>query len=267
MACEGTTVNAGGKGYCVMKTRRPFENATEDCERMRGRLAIVGDATQNAALLAAIGSPWGYGSGLWLGCSDADKEGVWTCDGTPLGYANWAPGQPDNESALDDCAEWLADSGRWNDTSCDRRLGYICRGDASLRCTGRRVAAASAVLCARGDDLVDWDGAKKACQTAGGKLATVASAEESRALFDSLKLPSGLPSWQPLEGVWIGLTDAVQEGTFRWSDGSALAYKNWAPGQPNDGNAGEDCTTFTLGNGKWNDADCATPLPYVCEPK
>lgn len=34
-------------------------------------------------------------------------------------------------------------------------------------------------------------------------------------------------------GMWIGLTDAAEVGTFRWSDGSSLDYDQWAPNVPN----------------------------------
>jgi C-type mannose receptor len=247
-----------------MKTRRPFDDAESECERMRGRLATIENATENSALLSAIGSPWGYGSGIWLGCSDAEKEGSWVCDGRPMAFTNWASGQPDNASALDDCAEWLSDTGQWNDLSCDRHLGFLCRGDASLRCTGRTVRVGSSVFCAH-SELADWDGAAKACESSGGKLATIATREESGAIFEALKLPSAIPSWEPLEGVWIGLTDRAQEGSFQWVSHAPTRFARWMTGQPNDANGGEDCATFTLGDGTWNDADCGRPLPYVCE--
>jgi hypothetical protein len=267
LACDGTPVKAGAKDYCVVKTRRNFGDAAKDCDRMRGRLAVIDDAPKSGALAKVLASPWGYGSGMWLGCSDADKEGAWTCDGKPMAYASWAPGQPDNQLALDDCAEWLADSGQWNDAACDQKLGFVCKGDDKLACTGKRVTAGGAVFCARGDAPADWDGAKKACADAGGKLAVVANADEGRALFDALKLPSGVPSYEPGEGVWIGLTDAAQEGAFRWTSDTPATFTNWAAGQPNDTGGGEDCATLTLGDGKWNDVDCAKMLPYVCEVK
>ena len=270
MGCETTPIHAGTKDYCVSNTRRPFRDAVHDCERMHGRLAVVDDAAKNKALTAAIGSPWGYGSGLWLGCSDEEKEGVWACDGKPMAFTNWAPGQPDNETALDDCLEWFADTGKWNDAACSVQLGYVCRGEASLKCTGKRVTIGASTFCAHGEALRDWDGAKKACIADGGKLATPSGEEESRALFDALKLPSAIPSKQPLEGVWIGMSDEAEEGKFRWIDGAPMTYANWLPGEPNDGKdrgAAEDCVTLTLGSGQWNDIECGTPLPYVCESK
>jgi hypothetical protein len=267
-ACDGTSIAAGGKTLCLVKTRRSFHDAAADCERMHGRLATLDDAAQAKAVATAIASPWGYGSGLWLGCTDAEKEGDWLCNGKPMSFKQWAPGQPDNALALDDCVEWLADSGTWNDASCDDKLGWICRGDATLACkTGKRVAAGSAVFCAHGEETRDYTAAKSACEKDGGKLAVIENDVEARAVFDALRLPSAIPSWTPLEGVWIGLTDEVTEGTFLWATGAPPRYTNWLPGQPDDFGKGEDCVTITLGDGRWNDADCGRSLPYLCEPK
>jgi len=49
------------------------------------------------------------------------------------------------------------------------------------------------------------------------------------------------------------LTDEVTEGTFKWANGEAVTYTNWAPGEPNNlGN--EDYAEFNFGGvGKWND--------------
>jgi hypothetical protein len=266
MPCEGgLAVSAGAKRLCVIRQRREYHDAARDCARRGARLAVVDDETTSRALAVAIASPWGYGSGLWLGCTDAEKEGDWQCEGRAMAFTNWAPGQPDNALALDDCLEWLADTGTWNDASCDDKLGWICRGDASLRCGGKKVSANGAVFCAHGETVLDWAGAKAACEKDGGKLASFANDAESRAVFDALKLPAQIPSWQPLEGVWIGLTDEQTEGTFRWANDAPLRFTNWLPAQPDDSGKGEDCVTVTLGDGRWNDADCGRPLPYVCE--
>lgn len=267
MACEGTTLRAGAKQYCLMTSRRTFEQAAGECERMHARLAVLADAEETGAITAQLVSPWGYGSGLWLGCSDEESEGKWKCDGKPITYKNWLPGKPDNQTAMEDCQQWLADTGQWNDTSCSTALGYICRGDAKLTCTGRKVTAGNTVFCARGDDMQDWDNAKKACAKSGGKLAVLATAEESQALFAALKHPLAIPSAEPAEGLWIGLTDLKDEGKFRWSNDAPMTYGNWLPKQPDDSNGGEDCASLTLGDGRWNDVDCIRALPYLCEAK
>jgi hypothetical protein len=95
----------------------------------------------------------------------------------------------------------------------------------------------------------------------------LANPDESQALFAALKQPLAIPSVQPTEGVWIGLTDQKDEGKYRWSNGALMSYGNWLPKQPDDSSGGEDCATLTLGDGRWNDVDCIRPLPFLCEGK
>lgn len=43
-------------------------------------------------------------------------------------------------------------------------------------------------------------------------------------------------------GYWIGLNDLANQMTFFWSDGSPVAYTNWAAREPNNyGKGNEDC--------------------------
>ena len=64
-------------------------------------------------------------------------------------------------------------------------------------------------------------------------------------------------------GVWIGLNDVSTEGTFTWSDGSAVTFTNWSPGQPSAAQKLEDCVKMS--SSKWQDAWCGTQLYSVCE--
>ena len=69
--------------------------------------------------------------------------------------------------------------------------------------------------------------------------------------------------------AFIGLTDRVTEGKFKWSDGSRPRYTNWSPGEPNDYQkvGGEDCVVVNWKGNKWNDVKCVSNVyseGYVC---
>lgn len=51
--------------------------------------------------------------------------------------------------------------------------------------------------------------------------------------------------------LWIGATDQVQEGSFKWTTGEALSYTNWSSGEPN--NLGNEDYVQTYADGTWND--------------
>lgn len=42
--------------------------------------------------------------------------------------------------------------------------------------------------------------------------------------------------------IWIGLTDATNEGAFVWGNGEAVTFTNWNGSEPNDYGSGEDYT-------------------------
>jgi len=65
---------------------------------------------------------------------------------------------------------------------------------------------------------------------------------------------------------WIGLNDRSSEGTFVWSDSTALgAYTAWASGEPNNAYGLEDCTEVLGSSGEWNDSGCANYRRTLCE--
>jgi hypothetical protein len=96
-----------------------------------------------------------------------------------------------------------------------------------------------------------WSAAKAACENMGGHLVTVTSAAENSFIFNLW--PSG----------WIGLTDEVTEGQWRWVTGETYSYSSWNSGEPN--NAGNEDYVQFVGSGRWNDLPNNQNLPYVLE--
>ena len=67
----------------------------------------------------------------------------------------------------------------------------------------------------------------------------------------------------PNPTFWVGLSDEVSEGDFRWRDGSPHTFSGWSPGQPDNGN-NEDCV-YIWGDNLMNDAPCTLPYSFICE--
>ena len=103
----------------------------------------------------------------------------------------------------------------------------------------------------RSTGTATWTTARSNCVSMGGYLVTITTAAEQSFIFNIW--PSG----------WIGLTDEVTEGTWRWVTGETYSYKNWNSGEPN--NAGNEDYVQFVSNGRWNDLPNNVSLPYVLE--
>ncbi len=141
------------------------------------------------------------------------------------------------------------------------------QGDADghpFSCTGREdclahtgcallapVSGRLYLYCA--DDERTFDEARAVCQGYGGDLVALATLDELAFLRDA-----------GVGGIWLGLTDAVAEGTWTWVDGTASTWGAWADGEPNDAGDGEDCASLRA-DGQWNDLSCDREVPFVCE--
>ena len=103
----------------------------------------------------------------------------------------------------------------------------------------------------RSTGLATWTTARTNCANMGGHLVTITTAGEQSFIYGLW--PSG----------WIGLTDEVVEGTWRWVTGETYSYSNWNSGEPNN-SGNEDYVQF-VSNGKWNDLNNTQSLAYVLE--
>ena len=104
-----------------------------------------------------------------------------------------------------------------------------------------------------------WTTADAACTAFGLQLATVHDAATNGAYRDI--------GYRSFGGAfWLGLTDRASEGVWAWVDDSAVDFTQWWSGEPND-SGGEDCAGINYGDwGWWNDYNCGSSLPFVCEP-
>ena len=95
------------------------------------------------------------------------------------------------------------------------------------------------------------------CWEAGGYLAELLSSEEEARLNAILAKDID---------YWIGLTDLAHEGVWMWQERRTEAdIFNWAPRQPNNGNAlaHEDCVVKRKTDGLWNDRPCDNDVPHA----
>jgi hypothetical protein len=101
---------------------------------------------------------------------------------------------------------------------------------------------------------VSWEKAKAFSESVGGHLATITSQSEQ----DWIKKTFGA-SFE----LWIGGSDADEEGTWRWITGEKWRYANWATAEPN--NLGLEHSLQMLRDGTWRDRRAKVLLCFLIE--
>merc|ERR1711936_159540 len=115
-----------------------------------------------------------------------------------------------------------------------------------------------------------WFESMSCCYANGGYIAEPISQEEHDLIKSRLVMVSGdgdKTAW------WLGATDMLQEGEWRWNSGQELGFTNWHEGEPND-SGNEDCVSMSSQEEyQWEDLVCNTayhsdiPHYVVCEMK
>ncbi|MEI9962917.1 MAG: kelch repeat-containing protein [Limisphaerales bacterium] len=97
-----------------------------------------------------------------------------------------------------------------------------------------------------------WTASEAEAVALGGHLATVRSQTENDWIYMQFSNFGGVN-----RGLWIGLNDAAQEGTFVWVSGEPVSYLNWGSGEPVNQNGLDDYVhLFWPGDPRashWND--------------
>ncbi|XP_036361147.1 adhesion G protein-coupled receptor L3 isoform X1 [Octopus sinensis] len=102
------------------------------------------------------------------------------------------------------------------------------------------------------------------CNENGGSLVSINTLKEAEVLIK--KLMEIITSVE--QGTWwVGLSFDIDKETWIWTDRTSYddsTMSLWAPGEPNNGLAEEDCAELSF-EGKLNDESCLSAKPFICE--
>ncbi len=258
--CGGDVVVAGDRELCLHREPRPFADAQATCAAEGSTLATIDDARMHAGLLDAIRPRSAAAPSFWIGLFEPEPDRwTWASRRIPR-FGAWGQGEPNDQGGIENCAEIIRATGKWNDLACNEQRPYACesvRGQP-LSCTGEVVRTSQRDYCLNTSAPRPWALAREACIANGGRLAELASPEENEAFAAALS--------PAVSRLYIGLSDADREGSFRWRSGAPLLFTAFLPNEPNDAGGGEDCVEIVVDRGGWNDVPCSLALPFVCEP-
>lgn len=95
-----------------------------------------------------------------------------------------------------------------------------------------------------------WDDARVWCESRGGHLAAITSAEEAKTVEDMLDAAG-------ITAVWLGANNRNASSGFQWVTGEPFDYAEWGPGEPNNTNGVEYYLMLMKRDGTgwvWNDS-------------
>jgi hypothetical protein len=133
----GFTATTAGKDFLTLKYEQFFKNSTnghlykvlgpgswQDCENAakifhRAHLVTINDQQEQDWLVKKFGGQKLY----WIGLTDKEQEGTWKwISKAPVGFTNWAPGQPDNAGSNQNYGVMnYAAPGQWGDDSLSQK--------------------------------------------------------------------------------------------------------------------------------------------------
>lgn len=117
---------------------------------------------------------------------------------------------------------------------------------------------------------MSWKEAKAYCEAQGGYLVTITSAEEQDFITSFAKEQNLINN-----RFWIGATDEVSEGKWKWVTGEKFDYSNWSNYQPdNTESGGQDFAVYLTYKRsykeeaeKWDDINngAENDVYFICE--
>ncbi|KAH3891696.1 macrophage mannose receptor 1-like [Dreissena polymorpha] len=178
-------------------------------------------------------------------------------------FFKWAT-EPDDVANIENCAV-IRPNGMFSDRACNMVRNFMCKTSQTtidttfnLGC-GTWTRAGSSCYKFFKNPLSTWDDAQATCKALKGNLINVKDKDLKMWLTNQMLDP--MNNWP----MWTALNDKVIEGSFVWSDGSALDPDTIAWNQePNDYKGNEDCATV-MPDGNFNDNPCTAFAAPLCE--
>lgn len=102
------------------------------------------------------------------------------------------------------------------------------------------------------DNSMTWTQAEKYCESLGGHLATITTADENNFIKELIVNQGNKKTY------WLGASDAEKEGAWKWVTGERFLFSDWENGDPNNDrrktDEGEDYLEI-VSSLRWNDGE------------
>ncbi|KAI5087790.1 C-type mannose receptor 2-like, partial [Silurus meridionalis] len=183
----------------------------------------------------------------WIGL----RRDTWMwSDGTLASGLSWAPGEPGNYVGIKRCA--ALNNGLYYDLDCSVLFNFFC--DTITLLILRTVPHYYELVMTK----MTWSSAQNYCRMKYTDLAIILSDT------DKLRLKKEAASKGQTTAAWVGVYKEIN--SWIWSLNnlplSNVPYRNWCPGEPNNG--GNQMCVFISTVGNWYDDPCLYLKAFIC---
>jgi len=271
--------------YAFIAPAPSWFDSQKMCKSMGGYLAEVTTKEEDDAIMAYIQDHQeelnlvNTNGRIWLGGSDDAEEGNWVWENSQLSfnqtYTNWdiQRRQPNDAQGNQNCLSYFFKNGtEWDDDTCtSNHIAYVCEREFVWQ---QVEDAPENHEYAFISPAPSWFSSKRICESMGGYLAEVTSAEEDGALMGYLSNHESELNLVGTNGrVWLGGSDIENEGVWTWAHSKKtfndLVYTNWDTKrrQPNNDLDNQHCLAYFYKRGsKWDDDTCTSGhVAFICE--
>ncbi|MBR0281478.1 MAG: hypothetical protein IJQ81_07795 [Oscillibacter sp.] len=265
VAEKGEKVFLNGHTYQLLQASMTWDEMENYCESIGGYLACITSAEEDAFLFSYIRQ--NGQSNVFFGFTDNGDEGYWRwISGEPTNYTNWGNGEPNNSGGKEHWGEYFSSysNGEWNDDTQSATSTFLCEWNYITHQINVVEKADKVSFNGHTYQLFgtssSWHEIKSYCESRGGHLACITSAEEDDFLFNYIRQSGEI-------NVYFGFTDEGHEGQWVWVTGEPVDYTNWGSGEPNNVGGSEHWGQYfqDYPNGQWNDEKATGFYAFLCE--
>ncbi|KAK0067567.1 lymphocyte antigen 75 [Biomphalaria pfeifferi] len=258
--------------YLVVSQLETWDDARSSCLARGADLAKTEHVLQLSKMTLLL-ADYGVKKPAWIGIKPTDGSSFEWTDHTPVRRFFWSDETMsiDSGNDLNHFCVSLSDN-KWIRSECGWKQPYICETLLEIEPTATVSLLSNQSLCKDGKsvqhgdycylmekDQVSWPEANYICRQRGMQLVSIRSGSETEFLVNQAQQIFDTFYY------WIGLA-SYENGSFHWTDGSAMTYINWAEDYPEiSDRQNKKCAMLDSNNGEWYPADCLTELPgYIC---
>ncbi|CAM4591548.1 unnamed protein product [Leuciscus chuanchicus] len=277
---DGWTEFRGNQYYASHYSAVAVHDARTFCKKSHGDLVVINDEEERVFLWHK--TKWVHGD-FTIGLTvDLDGSYQWM-DGSPVVFHAWEANQPAFKNNEERCVKMTLSQGLWETINCGDELNFFCKRSQSPP-VNATVAPTQKPKggCApewknfdgkcyhMKEDMKTWTEAREYCRELGGDLSSVMSRTQQAFLTMMIR--------DKTTDFWIGFSN-LANGRFKWTDGSKVAFTEWAKGEPQNFrwhsyywskyhySEEKECAVMGMGSdsfGKWVATDCNSTHGFIC---